>query len=460
MSSPMDDIHSYIDAHVDDSIAELLRLVAQPSVSAARNGFDKAPGLVKSMLEEAGLEAEIWPTPNDGLPSVFGNAAGGSKRTLLFYTHYDVQPPEPLELWESDPFKPERRGDRIFGRGISDDKGNIAARLAAIRAFREVRGGLPSNLKFFVEGEEEIGSVNLPPLVDERADALAAEACIWEGGGRNSSGRPSMYLGLKGLLYIELSVRQLSGDAHSSYATILPSAPWRLLEALQTLREPDGTVLIPGFYDDIRPTTPEENAAIYALPDEESIWAETFGNAYFNGELTGAALRHRLLMEPTANIDGIWGGYQGAGTKTVLPAEATAKMDLRLVPDQRPGDIFRKLRAHLDSNGFSDIEIEVLGEVNPSRTPMDSAWARLVAQTHEEVYGQIPVIMPSMAGTGPMYQFADTLGIPIATSGIDHPSHKIHAPNENIRIDDFLLGAKHAATVMQRFAERADDLCS
>jgi acetylornithine deacetylase/succinyl-diaminopimelate desuccinylase-like protein len=454
----MQDIYDYIEAHVDESIATLLELVAQPSVSAARIGFDKAPGLVKSKLEEVGLETEIWPTENDGLPSVFGKADGDADGTLLFYTHYDVQPPEPLELWETEPFKPERRGDRIFGRGISDDKGNIAARLAAITAFGKVRGGLPSNLKFFAEGEEEIGSVNLPPLVAQKADELRSDACIWEGGGRNASGRPSMYLGLKGLLYIELSVRKLTGDAHSSYATILPSAPWRLLEALHTLREPDGTVKIPGFYADVRDTSEEELAAIAALPDEESIWAETFGNEYFNGELQGAALRHRLLMEPTANIDGIWGGYQGPGTKTVLPAEVTAKMDFRLVPDQRPDDVLGKLRAHLDSNGFSDIEITKLGGVNPSRTSMTSPWARLIAETHVDIYGQEPVIMPSMAGTGPMYDFADTLGIPIATSGVDHPSHKIHAPNENITIEDFVLGAKHAALVMQRFAEHWDEL--
>ena len=227
----MQDIYDYIEAHVEESVATLLELVAQPSVSAARDGFDKAPGLVKSKLEEVGLKTEIWLTENDGLPSVFGKAEGEADGTLLFYTHYDVQPPEPLELWETEPFKPERRGDRIYGRGISDDKGNIAARLAAITAFQKVRGGLPSNLKFFAEGEEEIGSVNLPPLVAQKADELRSDACIWEGGGRNASDRPSMYLGLKGLLYIELTVRKLTGDAHSSYATILPSAPWRLHKA-------------------------------------------------------------------------------------------------------------------------------------------------------------------------------------------------------------------------------------
>ena len=453
----MQDIFDHIESHVEESIESLFELVRQPSVSAVRNGFDKAPGLVRSKLEAVGFNCEIWDTPNDGLPSVFGEMDGAADRPLLFYTHYDVQPPEPLELWDTPPFEPTRREDRIYGRGISDDKGNIVARLAAIRAFNEVRGGLPCDVKFFAEGEEEIGSVNLSPMVKEKADRLTADACIWEGGGRNSQGDPLIYLGLKGLLYIEMNSKLLTGDAHSSLATILPSATWRLLSALQLLRDVDGRVLIPGFYDAVRPLSPEENAAIEALPDEMAVVTETFGNPYFNGELEGAALRERHLMEPTCNIDGIWGGYQGPGTKTVLPAEATAKLDFRLVPDQRPDDILRKLRAHLDGNGFSDIELTRLGAVNPSRTSLSSPWAKLVAEVCEEVYGRPPVIQPSMAGTGPMWDFGDVLGIPIATSGIDHPSHKIHAPNENIAIDDFLMGAKHAAVVIQRFAERGVD---
>ena len=450
----MQDVFDYIEAHIDESIAILMELVRQPSVSAQRLGFDEAPELVKRLLEDAGLAVEIWPAADDGLPSVFGEASGASPHTVLFYTHYDVQPPEPLDLWESPPFDPQRRGDRLFGRGMSDDKGNIVARLAAIKAFQQVRSALPCGVKFFAEGEEEIGSLHLPDLVKERAERLKADACIWEGGGRNASNDPFMYLGLKGILTAQLKVKSLTGDAHSSYATVLPSAPWRLLAALQTLRAEDGRVLIDGFYDDVRETTPAEDVAIKNLPDETEEWARTFGAGQFLGGLSGEALRRRHLLAPTCNIDGIWSGYQGPGTKTVLPAEATATLDFRLVPEMRPRDIFEKLRRHLEANGFDDIDLEYLGGENPSRTSMDSPWVRLVAQAAREVYGREPVISPTMAGTGPMYEFADVLGMPIATSGVDHPSHRIHAPNENITLEDFLLGAKHAALIMERLGER------
>ena len=451
----MQDIYQHIEDHIDESIETLFRLVSQPSVSAQRLGFDTAPGLVKEIFESVGLETEIVHVPNDGLPSVYGKVNGArTDRTLLFYTHYDVQPTDPIELWESDPFKPERRGERLYGRGMSDDKGNIIARIAAIRAFNEVRGGLPCNIKFFAEGEEESGSINLPDLVELRGQDFTADACIWEGGGRNASNVPFMYLGLKGMLSVELSIRRLTGDAHSSLATILPSAPWRLLDALRTIKGDDDRVLIDGFYDDITPLSEAEEAAISALPDETEELREIYGVRDFVNEVEGEALRKKLYLTPTANIAGLTSGYQGAGFKTVLPAAASAKLDFRLVPEMRPRDIFDKLRHHLDRHGFSDIEMILVGGVNPYRTAMDAPWVKLVAETAKEIYGLAPVMTPNMAGTGPMYDFGHTIGMPIATSGVDHPAHNIHAPNENITIEDFLFGARQAALIMQRFAER------
>jgi acetylornithine deacetylase/succinyl-diaminopimelate desuccinylase-like protein len=451
----MQDIYQHIEDHIDEHIATLFRLVSQPSISAQRLGFDKAPALVKDIFESVGMNTDIVPVPNDGLPSVYGTAQGErTDRTLLLYTHYDVQPVDPLDLWKSDPFKPERRGDRLYGRGMSDDKGNIIARIAAIRAFNEVRGGLPCNLKFFAEGEEESGSINLPDLIEQRGQDFAADACIWEGGGRDTNNDPFMYLGLKGVLTVELSIKRLSVDAHSSLATVLPSAAWRLLDALQTIKGDGDRVLIDGFYDDVTPLSDTEEAAIAALPDETEELRQIYGVRDFVNEVSGDALVRKKYLTPTANIAGLTSGYQGAGFKTVLPASASAKMDFRLVPEMRPNDIFNKLRRHLDRHGFSDIELTLIGGVNPYRTSMDAPWVKLVAETAEEIYGRKPVMTPNMAGTGPMYDFGKTIGMPIATSGIDHPAHNIHAPNENITIDDFLLGAKQAALIIQRFAER------
>lgn len=455
----MKDIYRHINENIEESIETLFKLVTQPSISAQRLGFDKAPILVKECMESAGLRTEIVNVPNDGLPSVFGEITGRNKeRTLLFYTHYDVQPVDPIELWDTNPFQPVKKGNRFYGRGMSDDKGNIVARLAAIRAFLDKRGEVPCNIKFFCEGEEESGSINLPALIEERGHDFKADACIWEGGGRTASNIPFMYLGLKGVLTVEFYNRQLSGDAHSSLATVLPSAAWRILQAVHSIKDNTGNILIDGFYDDVLPPTIEEIQAIKSLPDESKEFQRIYGVEAFVNGLKDENLRHEHYLAPTANIAGMTSGYQGEGFKTVLPAEASIKMDFRLVPNMRPLDIFSKLRHHLNKNGFDDIELKQSGGVNPYRTSMSHPWVNLVSQTAFEIYGQKPVITPNMPGSGPMYDFGHTLGIPIATSGVDHPSHKIHAPNENITEDDFILGAKHAALIIERFAKDTENI--
>ena len=363
----MDRILRHIEQNVDRSLKTLFTLVRHPSVSAQRIGFDKAPQLVADIFAEHGFETRILEAPNNGLPSVYGfqaadpsavararelsenDANGGEPPTLMLYVHCDVQPTDPIELWETDPFEPTRVGERLYGRGMSDDKGNIAARLAVIDAFREEWGGLPCNIKMFAEGEEESGSPNLPGLIENHKDMLSADACIWEGGGRNAQNHPLIYLGLKGVLAVELSVQLLKGDAHSSYATVLPSASWTLVNALNSIKDPtDDRILIDGFYDDVRESTPEEDVALSKLPDDTDEWRETFGNESFVAGLGSEDLPRKHLFMPTANIAGLDAGYQGEGMKTVLPAAASAKMDFRLVPDMRPDDIFNKIRKHLD----------------------------------------------------------------------------------------------------------------
>ena len=467
----MDRILQNIEQNVDRSLETLFTLVRQPSVSAQRHGFDKAPQLVADIVAEHGFAVQILEAPNNGLPSVYGfqaadigavararelsgvEADASEPPTLMLYVHYDVQPTDPIELWETDPFEPTRKDDRLYGRGMSDDKGNIAARLAVINAFRDEWGGLPCNVKIFAEGEEESGSPNLPGLIETHKDMLTADACIWEGGGRNAQNRPLIYLGLKGVLAIELSVQLLKGDAHSSYATVLPSAIWTLVNALSSMKDPtDDRILIEGFYDDVRESTPNEDRALSNLPDDSDEWRETFGNESFVAGLGSEDLPRKHLFMPTANVAGLDAGYQGEGMKTVLPAKASAKMDFRLVPDMHPDDIFDKVRKHLDRNGFENVEMNLISGVHPFRTSMSSKWARMAIETSETTYGKPAVIYPTMAGSGPMYDFGGVLGIPITSAGIDHPSHKIHAPNENITVEDFVLGAQNIARLMQRFA--------
>ena len=450
----MEKIFNHIDQNIEETIKTLFKMVSQPSVSAQNYGFDKAPNLIKNILSEYGLDSQLLNTPNNGNPSIFGEFKSTSDKTLMFYTHYDVQPAEPLELWKSDPFKPQKRGNTLYGRGMSDDKGNIAARLAAIKAFLDIENKLPTNLKFFIEGEEEIGSKNLLGLIENYKPLLKADACIWEGGGLNMSNSPLIYIGLKGVLTIKMFINKLSVDAHSSYATILPSSIDRLIKAINSMKNDLGQIIIEGFHDAIIDLTIEQREAILSLPDDTKEWEDKFGVKLLGNDLESIDdLKIKLYSEPTANVAGIQSGYNGPGMKTVLPAYAECKMDFRLVPNQNPEEIFQFIKKHLIKNGFSDIEIEPIAQVFPFRTDMNSDLVELVKTTAFEIYKKKPFITPNNPGSGPMYEFGGLLDMPICSAGVDHPTHNAHAPNENITIDDLSLGAKHIALIMKRFAE-------
>ncbi len=465
----MEDIFRYIDDHLNDSIATLTELCKLPTVSAQGSAIEETAAHVSGLLRGLGFQTQLLPKPAlsavegpalsgaegppGGHPVVYAEQPGRSSRTLLFYDHYDVQPPEPLDLWSSPPFQPTLRDGKLYGRGVSDNKGNIAARVAALRAWKEVRGELPCAVKFCIEGDEEIGSPHMEEFVAEQRELLAADACVWEGGGVTWEGIPQVTLGVKGLLYVELESNTISGDAHSSYGTVLPNAAWRLTWALASIKGPDERVLIEGFYDAIRPPTAEERAAVEAMPDEDAETLKSYGIAEAVTGVRGVAYRLRHLFEPTATIDGLTSGYEGEGAKTVLPARAMAKMDFRLVPDQDPDDIFAKLRRHLDANGFGDITVRVLGAERPARTPVTEPVVQVVRRAVVDAYGREPVIVPTMAGTGPLYSFVATLGLPTVDIGIGYPETRIHAPDENIRIEDFRAGTKAIAALLGRFGE-------
>jgi len=450
----MQDIFRHIDDHLDESIARLTELCKLPSVSAhppTADAIAETAEHVAGLLRNLGFDARILPKPRGGHPVVYAEQPGRSPRTLLFYDHYDVQPPEPLELWSSPPFQPTLRDGKLFGRGVSDNKGNIAARLAALRAWKEARGELPCAVKFCIEGDEEIGSPHMEEFVEEQRDVLAADACVWEGGGVTWEGVPQLVLGVKGLLYVELEANTVSRDAHSSYGTVLPNAAWRLAWALASIKGPDERVLIEGFYDAVRPPTPEERAAVEAMPSEEAETLKSYGIEEALTGVRGLDYRLRHLFEPTATIDGLASGYEGEGPKTVLPARAMAKMDFRLAPDQDPDDIFAKLRRCLDSHGFGDITVRRLSAERPARTPVTHPFVAMVRQAMRDAYGREPIIVPTMAGTGPLYPFVATLGLPTADIGIGYPGARIHAPDENIRIEDFRRGAKAIGVLLGRF---------
>ena len=432
------------------AIEDLKRLCRQPSVSAQRLGIEECASLLRELLEEAGVEAQMLPT-QEGSPVVYAQREGRSPKTLLFYNHYDVQPPDPLDEWLSSPFEPVEREGKLFARGVSDDKGQIIARLAAIKAVIKAKGELPCSVKFCVEGAEEISSPGLPEFVHKHKELLKADACIWEGGGVDWENQPTISLGLKGILYVELECRTAVRDAHSSYATVVPNPAWRLVWALSTLKDSRERVLISGFYDDVRPPNQMELKAVQAMPSEEEALKKSLDLKGFVNDVQGVEHRKRHILEPTCTICGLVSGYIGAGSKTILPATATAKIDFRLVPDQRAQDVLEKLKAHLKDRGFDDIQVRYLGGEDPARTPMDAPWVKLVQDAARKVYGQEPVLVPNMAGSGPMHLFTDDLKLSVASAGIDYPDNHIHAPNENIRLSDFEKGVLHLAEIVERF---------
>ncbi len=449
-------IDQYINDHVDDFVADLARLCAVPSISAQGTSIDEGADLVAQMLRERGHEARVMAT--QGNPIVFGQEDGRSERTLLFYLHYDVQPPEPLELWDSPPFELTQRDGKLYARGSADDKGHIVARLAAVAAVRHALGELPCRVKYIIEGEEELGSPSIDAFIEQNRSLLAADGCIWEFGGVNQFGQPSQALGMRGICYVELSARTASRDAHSGLGgTIFPNAAWRLVWALSTLKDRDERILIPGFYDDVRPVSEVDLEYLSRLPDDSQYMKEMYGLAEFLKGLSGGQEFERTaVFEPSCTICGLDSGYQGPGSKTVLPAEARAKVDFRLVPDQNPGDIIAKLRAHLDAQGFQDIEITYHGGTRPARTRPDHPFVALANQAAEAVYGQESLIRPMIGGSGPNYPFIYTLGLPVVAAGVGYPGNAAHAPNEHIRLEDFIQGIRHTAYILAGFSEASE----
>jgi acetylornithine deacetylase/succinyl-diaminopimelate desuccinylase-like protein len=448
-----DKVDLFLEQNLDQSIAELSALVAQPSVGAQNWGLKECAALVSEMLTKRGFDVRIMDT--HGAPVVFGERKGKSDKTLLIYNHYDVQPPEPLELWDTPPFEPSLRDGKLYGRGVSDDKGHIVSRLFAIDSILNADGELPCNIKFIIEGEEETASVNLFEFIKGNKDLLKADACMWEFGGVDHRDMPMQYLGLRGICYVELSVETASTDVHSGLGgSIFPNAAWRLVWALSTLKGEDERIRIQGFYDGVQQPSARDWELMQALPEVAQEYKSRYGVKQFIKGLTGGVdLRVEEVFTPTCTICGLTSGYQGPGSKTVLPARASAKVDFRLVPDQDPDDIREKLRTHLDDHGFSDIQITDLGGDPPARTDPDDPFIQLVARLAEEVYETPMQLVPLVGGSGPSHPFVHDLGLPVATAGLGYPDTKAHAPNENIRIDLFLKHARHMARIIKEFSK-------
>ena len=445
-------IDRYIDKHLDASISELTRYASQPSIAAQNLGMEECAALVSDMLRSRGFAVET--VPSGGFPVVIAERDGARDRTLLIYNHYDVQPAEPFDLWTSPPFTPTLRDGHLYGRGVSDDKGHLTARLLAIDALLASEDRLPCRIKFVIEGEEEIGSAHMHEFVKQNRARLKGDACLWEFGYVDHRDVPLQFAGLRGICYVELSVESLSRDVHSGIGgSIFPNAAWRLTWALASLKGPDERIRIPGFYDPVRPPTARDKELMALAPDMAEDHKTRYGvKQFLKGLKGGADLSIAEVFEPTCTICGLTSGYQGAGSKTVLPARASAKVDFRLVPDMTPEQVLKQLRAHLDREGFDDVRIQFLGGNPAGRTDPDDPFLRLVSETARPVYGVPMQIVPMVGGSGPNFAFIQELHVPVATAGFGNPDTRAHAPDENLRVDLYVKHAKHAARLIHAFA--------
>ena len=446
----MDDVFGYVESNRQRFLDELCALLRQPSISTQDVGVRECAALVRRFMTEAGAEARLVET--GGYPVVFGEVrALGATRTVLVYGHYDVQPPEPLEAWETPPFEPSIRNGRIYARGAGDNKGQMFAHLKALEAVLRVRNRLPVNLKLCYEGEEEVSSPNLPAFVERHRDLLAADLVYASDGPMHPSG-PMVFFGCRGILYLELTAHGARRDLHSgNYGGIAPAPAVRLTRALASLWDARGRVAVRGFYDRVRPPSAADRRALRQAPVDFAALEKDLGVAPVTGR-SAAAYYRRLLLEPNLNVAGLTSGYQGSGAKTIIPHVARAKLDARLVMDQTPDEVEAKIRAHLRRHGFGDIEMRRHGAMAPSRTPVDHVYGQAVIRAVTKAWGRPPVVLPNLGGSIPDWLFTQVLGVPSVWVPYAPHDEANHAPNESTTVDGFLNGIRSTAAALFEIA--------
>lgn len=450
----MNKILKHVDKNTGHLIKDLQVLIQQPSVSAKNQGIEECAKLVSATLKKSGISSEILRLKKGVAPIVFGQVKSkkNPNKTLLFYNHYDVQPVEPLELWVDDPFSGKVKGNKIFGRGAADDKGELITRIKAVESFLKTTGDVPCNIKFVIEGEEEIGSTNIETYLKKFRQKFSCDAVIWEFGYVDSKNRPIIGLGMKGLLYVELSVKESIRDAHSSLAVIIKNPAWRLIEALKTLRDSSGKILIKDWYQEVMPFSKNDLKLLSKEPFDENSFKNEYGIKGFVNDKKRLEIKKALAGDPTCNIAGLVSGYTLEGAKTVLPSSALVKIDFRLVPNMDPKKQFARLQKHLKQKGFSDIKIKMFhGEAASRTNPLDPFVAQ-IKEAAKESFGDF-IVNVSNAGTGPMHSFANVLGAPCISIGSTYMFSRIHSPNEFARIDLLRKTTKCMCLIMDKFSK-------
>ena len=440
-------LDAYFAEHRDTHLKELndfLRIPSISSLSEHKQDMQVAASWLAAAMKRINLE-NISIDETGGHPVVYADwLHAPGKPTILFYGHYDVQPVDPLNLWETPPFEPTVRDNKLFARGSSDDKGQVFMHLKAIEALFALEGTLPVNVKFIIEGEEEIGSPNLPPYVEKNKEKLAADVILISDTSLYAPGKPAVCYGLRGLTGVQIDVRGAKGDLHSGlYGGGVQNAIHALAQILASFRDEHGTIQVEGFYDNVRPLSDEERQAFRALNFDEEALKEEVGVKQLFGE-KGYSYLEQTWARPTLEVNGVFGGFSGEGIKTVLPAEAGAKITCRLVPDQDPDEIVALLKAHVEKHKPAgvDITISEFDKGAPYITPFDHPVIQAAGRSYEHVY-EVPTAFIRGGGSIPIVAaFDQILALPVVLMGFGLTSENFHAPNEHFHLENFDKGLR------------------
>ena len=454
----MDKVIDFINVNRDRYLEELKALLAIPSISA----LPQHAGDVKRCAEWCADEmrriglgnVRLIDTP--GNPVVYGDWLGAQGApTVLFYGHYDVQPVDPLDLWESPPFEATIRDGEIYARGSADDKGQVFMHFKAVEAHLKQNGRLPVNIKFILEGEEEVGSVNLDNFIRDHKSELGADVVVISDSAMFGRGIPSICYGLRGLVYFQIDLRGSNTDLHSgSFGGAVANPAFVLAQMLAQMKDRGGRIKIPGFYDAVRPLSDEERKAWESLPFNEKQYKKTFGIPKLFGE-SGFTTLERTWARPTFEINGLLSGFTGEGAKTVLPAVSMAKVSMRLVPDQHPDKIAELFETYVRAITPKTVELKItrMHGGKPWMTSYDNPFVQAAARAIEKGFGKKPVFTREGGSIPVVSTFQEELGLPSVLFGVGLPDENAHAPNEKLDVGNFHGGIIASAILYDEIAK-------
>ena len=434
---------NYLEANQDRYLKELLEFLSIPSISSLKEhkaDVAKAGEWVAARLQAAGIE-NVQVLPTGGHPVVYGDwMHAPDKPTVLIYGHFDTQPVDPLELWTQPPFEPALKDNRVYARGASDDKGNMLAPILAVEALLSSESRLPVNVKCFFEGQEEIGSPQLPEFISANRQRLACDLILSADGGQWDEDQPALMIGLRGLCNLQIDVRAARSDTHSgTFGGTIMNPIHALVRLIDTMHTPQGAIAVEGFYDAVRPLTEPEQDQIAEIPFDEADYKAELGVDALFGE-PGYSTYERAWIRPTLEVNGIWGGFQGEGVKTVLPGSAHAKISCRLVPDQDPAQILKLLTTHIEKHTPPGVKVAL--DLNPSTAdpyliPFDHPGNQAAADVHKELFGKQPYYA-RMGGSIPVCGiFLKELGAYTVNFAFGLKDENVHGPDEFFRLKSF-----------------------